>query len=328
MQKNKPVQNNGGGHSSNYSKLNPYYRNLLDRFVEVSIQRDLCISTYTVVKSKAAGMFLYFQEKGLADLSSVSEDDVISYFCGNDGKPRFSESTRSDLAMVFRAELDEFLPHLARVGSYLPVIKRHRKTIQYLTEEECALIHNALIDVKGKLDYRDKAIGSLLYFTGMRAIDIAGLKFSNIDWANERIRIVQSKTGMTLTLPLMAPVGNAIYEYLKFERNQVSDDHIFLSKNRRNTPISRGAVGKTANKIYSAAGIRNNKGDRRGSHLFRHNVATSLAGNDVPFPVISAVLGHSEPESLGNYLSADFVHLRECAISIERFPVREEVFNI
>lgn len=75
------------------------------------------------------------------------------------------------------------------------------------------------------------------------------------------------------------------------------------------------------------AGIRNSPDDRRGLHLFRHYVATSLLENGVEQPVISSTLGHQSPESLNSYLSADFVHLKECALSIDLFPIRKEVFQ-
>jgi len=41
--------------------------------------------------------------------------------------------------------------------------------------------------------------------------------------------------------------------------------------------------------------------------------------------VISQILGHDSPDSLETYLSADFVHLKECAISIGRFPMGKGV---
>jgi hypothetical protein len=44
-------------------------------------------------------------------------------------------------------------------------------------------------------------------------------------------------------------------------------------------------------------------------------------------PIISEILGHEAPESLGHYLSSDINHLRTCALSIEEFPVAEEVFQ-
>jgi len=76
-----------------------------------------------------------------------------------------------------------------------------------------------------------------------------------------------------------------------------------------------------------AAGVRQSKGDRKGFHIFRHHLATALLGNGVPQPVISRTLGHTSPASLEAYLSADFLHLKECAINIERFPVSQEVFS-
>ena len=74
------------------------------------------------------------------------------------------------------------------------------------------------------------------------------------------------------------------------------------------------------------AGIRQEQGDRKGTHIFRHHLATSLLENGIPRPVISRTLGHTAPDSLEPYLRADFVHLKECAVSIEEFPVSEGVF--
>jgi len=75
------------------------------------------------------------------------------------------------------------------------------------------------------------------------------------------------------------------------------------------------------------ANIRQSTGDRRGFHIFRHRVATELLGSGVPQPVISRALGHTSPDSLEAYLSADFKHLKECALSIERFSMPEGVFG-
>lgn len=80
--------------------------------------------------------------------------------------------------------------------------------------------------------------------------------------------------------------------------------------------------------IYKAAGVWQSGGERRGAHLFRYHLATHLAAQEISQPIISEVLGHEAPESLNYYLSADIVHLRECALSIEKFPVGEEVLCI
>ncbi len=76
-----------------------------------------------------------------------------------------------------------------------------------------------------------------------------------------------------------------------------------------------------------AAGLRQKTGDRKGTHIFRHNLATSLLENGISRPIISQTLGHTAPDSLEPYLKADFIHLKKCAVSIEGFPVSEEVFD-
>jgi len=64
------------------------------------------------------------------------------------------------------------------------------------------------------------------------------------------------------------------------------------------------------------------------TYIFRHNLASSLLENGVPRPVITQALGHTAPDSLEPYLRADFVHLKECAISVESFPLAKEVLAI
>ena len=121
-------------------------------------------------------------------------------------------------------------------------------------------------------------------------------------------------------------VGNALFDYIMDERPDSSDPHIFLTKNKPHPPLKAKGFWTVIQSIMVKAGIRQNPGDRKGGHIFRHHAATSMLGNKVPRPVISKVLGHTAPDSLEPYLHADFIHLKECAISIEEYPVSKEVF--
>ena len=112
------------------------------------------------------------------------------------------------------------------------------------------------------------------------------------------------------------------------ERPQSGSKKIFLCEQTPCKPISAGTVGNAAGRLYEAASIRQGKQDRKGAHLFRHNLATSFSRNGIPRPVISATLGHADPDSLDHYLFADIAHLRDCAISIECYPVGKEVFSL
>ena len=167
----------------------------------------------------------------------------------------------------------------------------------------------------------------LALYTGLRGCDIAGMTLDSIDWGRDLIYIRQQKTEFPLELPLTAVVGNAIYGYLTSERPHTESRYLFVSQNKPYDRLKSRSIGNVAVRIMIAAGIRQSKGDRKGFHIFRHHLATALLGNGVPQPVISRILGHTSPDSLEAYLSADFLHLKECSINIEHFPVSEEVFS-
>lgn len=174
----------------------------------------------------------------------------------------------------------------------------------------------------------DKAILFLLLYTGLRTCDIVNMTFDSVDWKSEKFHICQQKTAVPLELPLSPLVGNAIFDYLTEERPRSRDEHIFLSKSNPHLPITSRGLRSAILRIMEKSGIRQMLGDRKGSHLFRHHAATSMLEKGVQMPVISKVLGHTAADSLNPYLHADFVHLKECSISIEKYPVSGEVFAL
>lgn len=309
-----------------YSQLAPYFQNILDIYKEDSIGRGLKPGTYKSSISACSGLFLHCQKEGCETLEDITEDMVLSYFCDESGKPALSSSTKVNIASVFHADLGIHTNAARTILDYLPALNRRRKNIQYLTEEEISSVKEILISENNNITLRNRAIGMLLFFTGMRSSDIAGLTFSDIDWEKEEIRIFQTKTGNELILPLTVSIGNAIYDYITMERPQSDSKRLFLCERTPCKPISAGTVGNAAGKLYRAASIRQGQQDRKGAHLFRHNLATSFSRHDIPHPVISATLGHVDPDSLDHYLFADIIHLRDCAISIECYPVGKEVF--
>ena len=211
--------------------------------------------------------------------------------------------------------------------AFLPALRETRKNVQYLRPEEIKKVKVTLAGSKSKLSLRDKAIGILALYTGLRGCDIAGLTLDSIDWDMDLIRITQKKTEFPFKLPLTAVVGNAIYDYLTQERPCVESRYLFVSQSKPYKRLNGRSMGNIAVKIFKVSGIRQSKGDRKGFHIFRHHLATALLSNGVPQTVISRTLGHSSPNSLEPYLSADFVHLKECSLSIESFPVPKEVFS-
>ncbi len=160
---------------------------------------------------------------------------------------------------------------------------------------------------------------------GLRSCDIAGISLSNIDWTNDRLHVSQQKTEVPLILPLGTTIGNAIYDYLIKERPETKSKEVFVSPAHPFTKLQGSSMYNVAKKIMKAANIRMNNGDRQGFHIFRHHMAISLLENGIPQPVISSTMGHTSPTSLNAYLNANFSHLKQCALSIECFPLKKEV---
>lgn len=311
-----------------YHLLLPEFKAVVDCYQESESNRNKKATTIIGEASHGASFLHALQQKGINTLGEITEGAVLSVFIGDDNTLRRSCSYKKDIAAVLKACIRENpdCPEFTRILAYLPELREHRKNIQYLKPDETHQIKQALTNGDSELSLRDRAVGLLVLYTGLRCCDIAGLTVNDIDWEKELIRIRQQKTGAPLELPLSVIVGNAVYDYLTAERSKTECEFIFISKNRPYGRLLSGSIGNISNKIMNTANIRQSSGDRRGFHIFRHRVATELLGSGVPQPVISRALGHTSPDSLEAYLRADFKHLKECALSIERFPMPEGVF--
>ena len=308
-----------------YHLLTPEFQELID-FYRVSEQkRDKKATTINSEASNTASFLYAMQQRGCASLKMIAQEDVLSFFLSEDDDPKKSCSYRKNISAVLKSGKN-LTTECQRILSLLPMLREKRKNIQYLTTEEVQCTRRTLDDLTNGLSLRDRAIGLLLLYTGLRSCDIAGLTLDSIDWKKERILIYQQKTEMPLELPLTAIIGNAIYDYLLKERVENDFKQIFLSETKPYTPLPSGSIGNIVSKIFRVANIRQSAGDRKGTHIFRHHLASSLLENGISQPVISSTLGHTSANSLEPYLKADFIHLKECAISIEHFPISEEVF--
>ena len=309
-----------------YHLLEPEFQELIDFYCQYERQRGKKETTIRGESHNAASFLLQMQGRGAGCLEDITEDSILSFFVSEEGALIKSCSYKKKIAAVFKAGLKWKEPQCRRILVLLPMLREKRKNIQYLTADEIS----GLRDAAGRegMSMRNRAILLLLIFTGLRGCDIAALTLDAIDWEKEIILISQQKTAVPVELPLSAVVGNAIYDYLTEERPDTGDCHVFLSETRPFSPLASRSIGSIVTKMFKAAGIRQDPGSRKGTHIFRHNLASTMLENGVPQPVITQTLGHTAPDSLEPYLRADFVHLRECALSIEAFPLAGEVLSV
>ncbi len=308
-----------------YDLLSEEFKAVITTYCSVERKKGKKEDTIYTESHNATSFLLSLQEDNIFSLIAITEKAVLDTFYQN-GKLRRGCSYKKNIAAVIKACIPYFPNNIcATVLSYLPALRERRKNIQYLTKEETSKIKTVLTGMNSSLSLRDKAIGLLAFYTGLRSCDIAGLVLSDIDWNSDLIHIRQQKTEVPLTLPLRAIVGNAIYEYLINERPETKCQNVFLTQVHPFIKLQSGSLYSISMQIMKAGNIRTNPGDRKGFHLFRHHMAISLLENGISQPVISQTMGHQSPASLHPYLSADFLHLKECSLSIENFPIQKEV---
>ena len=183
----------------------------------------------------------------------------------------------------------------------------------YTASEIEALI--AAPDKCSAVGKRDYAIILLAARLGMRASDIANLKFENIFWEQNKIKLIQFKTGQKLELPLLAEVGNSIVDYLKYSRPKSDVPFLFLCARSPFNSIHTPVVTKIVENMFVKTGI-NTKDRKHGPHALRHSLAGRLLERQTILPVISEVLGHKNTESTMFYLRIDLTSLRQCVLEV------------
>lgn len=172
-----------------------------------------------------------------------------------------------------------------------------------------------LYQVMDEAPLRNKAMMRLALRLGLRDIDICSLRFSQIDWKKDQITLEQEKTGVTLVLPLLEDVGNAIMDYILNERPKaaVGYPYVFV---RRQAPFKKlESMYAVCSRLFEQAEVKTENRESQGPHVCRHTLIHKLLLKKVPHQVITDTLGHVSKESDKPYLSMEEQMLRECPLS-------------
>jgi len=193
-----------------------------------------------------------------------------------------------------------------------------KKIPSVYTQEEVGSMIKA-IDRGHPQGKRDYAMVLLAARYGLRISDIIGMRFCNLDWEQNRIVIIQQKTGKKVTLPLMEEVGSAIIEYIKYSRPKVELPYVFITARAPYKELSSSGMGGAIADYFRLAGI-NLAGRKHGPHSLRHSLAGNLLKSNETLPVISEILGHANTDTTMAYLRIDINHLRQCALDVPFVP--------
>lgn len=312
-----------------YHHLNLTFKGIVDHYKQVASKE--CKSKKSIrVESNAGAAFLYHMQKnGAIDLCGITESMILSFFY--DGYKQLRGcSYRTKIKTVLNATIGtDYYAECARIIEDMPRLRNGRKNFATLKDDEIRIIKENLQEgARNDFSLRDKAVVSMVMYTALRGTDIARIRINNIDLERDLIILTQSKKQQPMILPLRAIVGNPLVDYLSNERpKNLNIKSIFTNVHDPENPMDSSTIGGIVRRFFAKLGIRSDDKEN-GLRLFRRHLASKVLENGVQPRIISDILGHLSPESLNPYIDTDIKHLRECGLSIEKYPVGKEVFEL
>ena len=172
----------------------------------------------------------------------------------------------------------------------IPVLPNQYESRTVFSDEEIQLILNSE-------DNFCMPLCRIALFTGLREGDICCLRWKNIDFEHNFIKIVMRKTRREVDIPI---IDRPYLEKLYSERTQ--SEYVF--PNQHDVYINtKGGVPYRISKFLKRLGIEKNresetrtrKISNKDFHSLRHTFAVKCAENDIPLHIVQQVLGHGNP---------------------------------
>ena len=147
-------------------------------------------------------------------------------------------------------------------------------------------INNFQNSFEGK---RDRLIIEMLYSTGIRRIELTGLKIKDIDFSSKRIKVL-GKRNKERFIPMLESTISLIQDYTDY-RNELKRIHNkdFLFLTSKGKKIYENLVYRITNKYFDYVSTK----VKKSPHILRHSFATHLLNNGADLNAVKDLLGHS-----------------------------------
>ena len=270
-------------------------------------------------KERVVYLFLnYINTNGISNIKLLTKDIVINYM--NVEYNKYNYSTKETYKCILREFLNDLFSskQITFTGNkVLPQICcRGRKPIEdcYSPEEIKTILESIdNSDIAGKTKL---LITVLAAYYGLRAGDIANLKYENIDWNNNVVSLIQQKTKKSLILPLIDEVKYPLIDYIKCSKHIVIDgNYILKSIHSPHRRICKQNVSNLLSGIIKKSGIDINK-RRKGSRIFRHSLATNMINENISLEKIRTILGHTSKATTSLYVTTDKNNLSKLTLEV------------
>lgn len=281
--------------------------------------------TLDKIESHMSNFNFWLSMNGILNINDIKHHHLIAFIKSLDpNKKALVHDTLMDLRGFFKFLYEKgIIP--TNISTFIPKdnYQMQAKLPSYYTEEEIEKLLKS-VDRGNIVGKRDYAILVLAAYLGLRASDIARLRFENLHWDQNTINLRQYKTGKNISLPLLPVVGNTLLDYIQYGRPKSDEQYIFLLVISPFLPVRPQTIAGMINRRFTNAGFKSTN-RRHGGHALRHSLVKELLNNNQSLPVISEVLGHKNTTSTRHYIRIDTESLSQCALEVPR--VDPEFYN-
>jgi integrase/recombinase XerC len=154
--------------------------------------------------------------------------------------------------------------------------------------------------------WRDRAVLELLYGSGLRVSEVAGLTVESVDLARGRV-LVMGKGSKEREVPMSDPAVEAVRQWLSEGRALLANGSPSLFFNRKGRPIGPRDI-RALVEGYSGRLL---PGRRVTPHTLRHSYATHLLEGGADIRAVQELLGHATVATTQRYTHVSRTRLFE-----------------
>lgn len=154
---------------------------------------------------------------------------------------------------------------------------------------------------------RDKLIIELLYATGMRRSELVNLKWNDVNYANNTLKVL-GKRNKERILPLLPSTISILLKYTKLRSKLENiEDVQYLFLTLGGLKIYETLVYRTVNKYLSLVSPK----VKKSPHILRHTFATHLLNGGADLNAVKELLGHASLASTQVYTHNGIAELKK-----------------
>jgi len=227
---------------------------------------------------------------------SVTKDTVYGYIEHLQKRETLKDVTINSYLRGIRVALYYFMEMGYMEKFVIKLIKCDKEIKETYTNEELErLLKKPDVSKVRFSEYRNWVLVNYLLGTGNRLKTLVNLKWADVDFHNDMIRLSTTKNRKQQLIPLSSTLKGVLKEYRTYRKGD-EDDFVFC--NQYGQQIGKAGVETAIQRYNSQRGIT-----KRSVHLFRHTFAKLWILNGGDIFRLQKILGHSNLDMVKEYVS-------------------------